>query len=97
MCVQFLKEKALQGDLCWTLLRCVVAVSTQQYPTILILVCGWYGVIDELEPGLFRVPGNKDAIDATKNAFNNGREVVLDDVHDTGGVLKQFLRDVIIL
>ena len=56
----------------------------------------WFA-FSTLEPGLFRVPGNKDAIDAIKTAYNNGKEVVLDDVHDAGGVLKQFLREVSIL
>jgi hypothetical protein len=44
------------------------------------------------EPGLFRVPGNNDEIEAIKRRYQNEEEVKLVDVNDTAGVFKQYLR-----
>ena len=45
------------------------------------------------EPGLFRVAGNKDAIDALRAQYEDGDgEVKLEDVHDVAGVFKLYLR-----
>jgi len=46
------------------------------------------------EPGLFRVAGNKDAIDAIRHEYEegDGSEVKLEEVHDVAGVFKLYLR-----
>ena len=46
------------------------------------------------EPGLFRVAGNKDAIDAIRHEYeeSDGTEAKLDEVHDVAGVFKLYLR-----
>jgi len=44
------------------------------------------------EPGLFRIPGNKDVMDGLKGDFEEEIDVKLEDVHDTAGVLKMYIR-----
>ena len=46
------------------------------------------------EPGLFRVAGNKDAIEAIRHEYEegDGAEVKLEEVHDVAGVFKLYLR-----
>jgi len=44
------------------------------------------------EPGLFRISGNADVMEALKHAFEEDEEVKLNDVNDTAGVFKQYLR-----
>ena len=46
------------------------------------------------EPGLFRVAGNKDAIEAIRHEYEegDGAEVRLEEVHDVAGVFKLYLR-----
>eukprot|EP01006_Ploeotia_vitrea_P046711 TRINITY_DN67056_c5_g4_i1.p1 TRINITY_DN67056_c5_g4~~TRINITY_DN67056_c5_g4_i1.p1 ORF type:complete len:533 (-),score=334.39 TRINITY_DN67056_c5_g4_i1:25-1623(-) len=43
--------------------------------------------------GLFRVPGSKDAMVVLRQQFSDDdSDIKLDDIHDTAGVLKQYLR-----
>jgi hypothetical protein len=44
------------------------------------------------EPGIFRVGGARDAIDALARQFEANGEVKLQSVHDVSSVLKQYLR-----
>jgi len=44
------------------------------------------------EPGLFRVPGNQDFMVVLQRQISDDQMVKLEDVHDTAGVLKQYLR-----
>ncbi len=44
------------------------------------------------EDGLFRVPGNNDAMDAIRRSYDRGQPLPLDNTHDTAGVLKLFFR-----
>jgi hypothetical protein len=90
------KKGEAKGEKKWLLFGGDLAEAVKRSDQEIPKIC--YQCMDYLtqnalkEPGLFRVPGNNDEIEAMKKKFQNGEEVEFKDLHDVAGVFKLYLR-----
>ena len=72
----------------------VVARSEFVVPEICYICIEYLRTQGMNEPGLFRVPGNNQVMQELKAQLDEKEEVKLVDIHDTAGLLKNYLRSV---